>query len=139
MRDELVNKWRNSLVLNEEDSDTEEIETLRPVKDKSVSVERELLKRERKKFEVEKSLAYERIQLEKEMLKQEKERFDRMRRQYEKQKRLNEEIFQEAKLEFEKYKELEKQKLQLETKEMMNNCNNFKDFFDSYNSDDKIS
>lgn len=139
MRDELVNKWKSSLVFGDDVLNSEEIETLKPVKNKDLNVERELLKRERKKFEIEKSLAYERIQLEKEMLKQEKERFERMRRQYEKQKRLNEEIFQEAKLEFEKYKELEKQKLQLETREMMNNCNNFKDFFDNYNGDDKVS
>ena len=46
-----------------------------------------------------------------------------------------EESFQESKLEFEKYKELEMQKLQLETKEMINNCHNFKTFFDNYNGD----
>jgi len=135
MRDEVINRWKNSLILN---ADPEEIETLKPVKDKDLSVERELLRRERKKFEIERSLAYERIQLEMETLKQEKERFERMRRQYEKQKRLNEEIFQESKLEFEKYKELEKQKLQLETKEMLNGCDNFKDFFENY-QDDKRS
>lgn len=139
MRDELINKWKSSLVLNNERLESEEIETLKPVKDKDLNVEREILKRERKKFEIEKTLAYERIQLEIETLKQEKERFERMRRQYEKQKRLNEETFQEAKLEFEKYKELEKQKLELETKEILNNCNNFKDFFDSYNGDDRVS
>ena len=139
MRDELINRWKSSLVLNEEVIGPEEIETLKPVKDKDINVEREILKRERKKFEVEKALAYERIQLEIETLKQERERFERMRRQYEKQKRLNEETFQEAKLEFEKYKELEKQKLELETKEMLNNCNNFKDFFDNYNDDEKVS
>lgn len=134
MRDELINRWKNSLVLNEETVQPEEIETLKPVENKDLNVEKDLLRRERKKFEIEKSLAYERLQLEIEALKQEKERFERMRRQYEKQKRLNEENFQEAKLEFEKYKELEKQKLQLETKEILNNCNNFKDFFDSYNA-----
>lgn len=139
MRDELINKWKNSLVLNHEILDPEEIEILKPLKDKDLNVEKEILKRERKKFEIEKALAYERIQLEIETLKQEKERFERMKRQYEKQKRLNEEIFQEAKLEFEKYKELEKQKLELETKEILSNCNNFKDFFDNYNGNDKVS
>ncbi len=60
-----------------------------------------------------------------------------MRRQYEKQRRLDEETFQEAKLEFEKYKELEKQRMQLETREILNNCLNFKEFLDDYrtNSD----
>lgn len=194
MRDELITKWKNSLVLNDEKelfedieskvrpektieefaetlsddnvevSDTlviddnvdvepkvtdtvdevqvevkDEIETLEPIEENGLDVEKELLRMERKKFEIEKSLAYERLQLEIEMLKQEREKFDRLRRQYDKQRRLNEESFQEAKLEFEKYKELEMQKLQLETKEMLNNCHNFKDFFDSYNNDNKQS
>jgi hypothetical protein len=109
-----------------------EIETLEPVKNKSLDLERELLERERKKFEIEKSLARERIQLEREILKQDHNHFERMRRQYEKQRRLDEENFQEAKLEFEKYKELEKQKMQLETREILNNCMNFKEFLDDY-------
>lgn len=115
----------------------DEIETLEPIEENNLEVEKELLRMERKKFEIEKSLAYERLQLEIEMLKQEREKFDRVRRQYDKQRRLNEESFQEAKMEFEKYKELEMQKLQLETKEMLNNCHNFKNFFDSYNGDKK--
>lgn len=115
----------------------DEIEILEPVEGNGLDVEKELLRMERKKFEIEKSLAYERIQLEIETLKQEREKFDRMRRLYDKQRRLDEESFQEAKLEFEKYKELEMQKLQLETKEMLNNCHNFKEFFDNYNNDRK--
>ena len=115
----------------------DEIETLEPLEENNLDVEKELLRMERKKFEIEKSLAYERLQLEIEMLKQEREKFDRMRRQYDKQRRLNEEAFQDDKLEFEKYKELELQKLQLETREMLNNCHNFKDFFDSYSNDKK--
>ena len=137
MRDELVNKWRSSLILRSEP--TEEIEILQPLADKNIEVEKELLKRERKKLEVEKDLAYERIQLEFETLRQERECFERMRRQYEKQRKLDEESFQAVKLEFEKYKELEKQKLQLETKEMLNNCHNFKEFFDDYRGDNKMS
>ena len=115
----------------------EEIETLEPVAEKSADMELDLLRRERKKYEIEKSLAYDRLNLEKEILKQDREHFNRMRRQYEKQRRLDEETFQEAKLEFEKYKELEKQRMQLETKEILNNCLNFKEFLDDYrtNSD----
>ncbi len=113
---------------------SEEIETLEPVTEKSTDMELDLLRRERKKFEIEKSLAYDRINLEKEILKQDRNHFDRMRRQYEKQRRLDEETFQEAKLEFEKYKELEKQKMQLETREILNNCLNFKEFLDDYQS-----
>ncbi len=115
----------------------EEIETLEPVAEKSADMELDLLRRERKKYEIEKSLAYDRLNLEKEILKQDREHFNRMRRQYEKQRRLDEETFQEAKLEFEKYKELEKQRMQLETREILNNCLNFKEFLDDYrtNSD----
>lgn len=113
---------------------SEEIETLEPVANKSTDMELDLLRRERKKFEIEKSLAYDRLNLEKEILKQDRNHFDRMRRQYEKQRRLDEETFQELKLEFEKYKELEKQKMQLETKEIINNCLNFKEFLDDYQS-----
>lgn len=111
---------------------SEEIETLEPVTEKSTDMELDLLRRERKKFEIEKSLAYDRINLEKEILKQDRNHFERMRRQYEKQRRLDEETFQEAKIEFEKYKELEKQKMQLETREILNNCLNFKEFLDDY-------
>ena len=115
----------------------EEIETLEPVAEKSADMELDLLRRERKKYEIEKSLAYDRLNLEKEILNQDREHFNRMRRQYEKQRRLDEETFQEAKLEFEKYKELEKQRMQLETREILNNCLNFKEFLDDYrtNSD----
>ena len=115
----------------------EEIKTLEPVAEKSADMELDLLRRERKKYEIEKSLAYDRLNLEKEILKQDREHFNRMRRQYEKQRRLDEETFQEAKLEFEKYKELEKQRMQLETREILNNCLNFKEFLDDYrtNSD----
>ena len=115
----------------------EEIETLEPVAEKSADMELDLLRRERKKYEIEKSLAYDRLNLEKEILKQDREHFNRMRRQYEKQRRLDEETFQEAKLEFEKYNELEKQRMQLETREILNNCLNFKEFLDDYrtNSD----
>ena len=115
----------------------EEIETLEPVAEKSADMELDLLRRERKKYEIEKSLAYDRLNLEKEILKQDREHFNRMRRQYEKQRRLDEETFQEAKLEFEKYKELEKQRMQLETREILNNCLIFKEFLDDYrtNSD----
>ena len=115
----------------------EEIETLEPVAEKSADMELDLLRRERKKYEIEKSLAYDRLNLEKEILKQDREHFNRMRRQYEKQRRLDEETFQEAKLEFEKYKEWEKQRMQLETREILNNCLNFKEFLDDYrtNSD----
>ena len=54
MRDELINRWKNSLVLNEEVVQPEEIETLKPVENKDLNVEKDLLKRERKKFEIEK-------------------------------------------------------------------------------------
>jgi hypothetical protein len=131
MNEELIKKWKNSLALNLDDSD-EHIETLEPVEDKGLVLERALLKRERRKFEVEKSIANERLQLEVETIKQERSHFERMRRQYEKQKRLDEEAFQAAKLEFEKYKELEKLKMQVETKEILNNCMNFKDFIDDF-------
>jgi len=133
MNEELIRKWKNSLAINLDDAVYEEnIETLVPVEDKDNSLERELLRRERRKFELEKSLASERIQLELETIKQDRNHFERMRKQYEKQRRLDEETFQEAKLEFEKFKELEKLKMQLETKEILNNCLNFKEFLDDY-------
>ena len=37
MRDELINRWKSSLVLNEEVIGPEEIETLKPVKDKGLN------------------------------------------------------------------------------------------------------
>ncbi len=124
------------LAINTEKKDlldlAEEIETLEPVPVKSEDVELDILRRERKKFEIEKSIAYDRLNLEREILKQDRSHFERIRRQYEKQRRLDEETFQEAKLEFEKYKELEKQKMQLETREILNNCLNFKEFLDDY-------
>ena len=134
MNEELVNKWKNSLTINIESDNSEDIETLEPVTEKDLPFEKEVLMRERRKFDIERTLAYEKIHIEQETLKQERNQFDRMRKQYEKKRRLDEETFQEAKLEFEKYKELEKMKMQLETKEIINNCVNFKEFLDDYKS-----
>jgi len=134
MNEELINKWKSSLTLDIESDTSEDIETLEPVEEKDLAFEKELLLRERRKFEIERTLTYEKIHIEQETLKQEKNQFDRMRKQYEKKRRLDEETFQEAKLEFEKYKELEKMRMQLETKEIINNCSNFKEFLDDYKS-----
>ncbi len=90
------------------------------------------LTEERKAFEIEKELAYEKIRLEKEQLEQDKAKFARYKDEWESLKKLSEASFQAEKDEYEKQKQLEKEKRDLETKEIINSCVNFKQFLEKY-------
>ncbi len=87
---------------------------------------------ERQKFNKEMEFEYAKIQLERDILKSERAKFEKDKLEWEKSKKLSEENFQLEKDKWEKQKREEKEKIYLETKEIIDSCNDFKRFLENY-------
>lgn len=72
------------------------------------------------------------LKLEREELEYAKVQFERNKKEWEILKKLSEESFQAEKQEFAKKKQIEKDKMCLKTKELIDNLNQFRDFLENY-------
>lgn len=97
------------------------------------------LDEQRKLFETEKKLAYAKINLEREELEFERKKFERDKEAWQKLKKLSEESFQAEKDEYEKQMKREKEKMYLETKEIINSCTNYKELLQNYQKIQDVS
>lgn len=97
------------------------------------------IEEQRNLFEIEKKLAYAKIRLEREELEFEKQKFERDKEAWQKLKKLSEESFQAEKDEYEKQMEKEKEKMYLETKEIINSCTNYKELLQNYQKIQDVS
>lgn len=79
-------------------------------------------KEEKKEFTSNLELEYAKLRLEREALEQEKAVFERQKKEWETLKKLSEESFKAEKEEFVKKIKIEKEKLYLETKGIINSC-----------------
>lgn len=87
---------------------------------------------EKEKFRKEKEFEYTKIQLERDILESEKAKFEKEKLEWEENKKLSEENFRLEKEEWEKQKRTEQEKIYLETKEIINSCNDFKRYLENY-------
>ena len=94
---------------------------------------------ERKKFEIEKALEYEKINLEWAELEKAKAEFRKEREEFLQTKRLSEESFRIEKSEFEKNKKIEKKKINLETQGIIDSCYAFVKTIEDYKNNFDVS
>lgn len=73
-----------------------------------------------------------RIKLEEEILNFERKKFEREKEEWEKYKKMSELSLKSERDEFERYREEEIKKLNLETKRILDNCENFRKLFEKY-------
>lgn len=97
------------------------------------------LEEQRKLFEIEKEVAYAKINLEREELEFERKKFERDKEAWQRLKKLSEESFQAEKEEYEKQMNIEKEKMYLETKEVINSCANLKELLKDYQKIQDVS
>ena len=97
------------------------------------------LEEQRKLFELEKKVAYAKINLEREELEFERRKFERDKEAWQRLKKLSEESFQAEKEEYEKQMNIEKEKMYLETKEIINSCANYKELLKDYQKIQDVS
>lgn len=79
-------------------------------------------------------LEYAKLKIEREALEHEKAIFERQKREWEVLKKLSEESFQAEKEEYAKKIRLEKEKMYLETRGIINSCTDIKKEIDDYNN-----
>lgn len=110
MSDKDFNLLLNKLGINEKNNTTDDIEKKENIDDFSLN----------------------RIKLEEEILNFERKKFEREKEEWENYKKMSELSLKSEKEEFEKYKEEEIKKLNLETKRILDNCENFRKLFEKY-------
>ena len=81
---------------------------------------------------VDDDLSSSRIKLEEEILNFERKKFEREKQEWEDYKKMSEISLKSEKEAFEKYREEEIRKINLETKRILDNCENFKELFEKY-------
>lgn len=87
---------------------------------------------EKLKMKKEIEFEYTKIRLERDVLESEKAKFEKAKAEWEEQKRLSEENFRLEKEQWEEQKRTEKEKIYLETREIINSCNDFKRYLENY-------
>lgn len=97
------------------------------------------IEEERKKFEMEKALEYEKIHLEWTELEKEKVKFAKEREEFLQMKTLSEENFRIEKKNFDKEKQIEKKKMNLETQGLIDSCYAFIRTIEEYRKDHDVS
>ncbi len=97
------------------------------------------LDEQRKLFEIEKEIAYAKINLEREELEFERKKFERDKEAWQRLRKMSEESFQAEKDEYEKQMKIEKEKMYLETKEIINSCTNYKELLKDYQKIQDVS
>lgn len=73
-----------------------------------------------------------RIKLEEEILNFERKKFEREKQEWENYQKMSELSLKSEREEFEKYREEEIKKINLETKRILDNCENFRELFEKY-------
>ncbi len=79
-------------------------------------------------------IEYAKLRLEREALEQEKAAFERQKKEWETLRKLSEESFQAEKEEYAKKIKLEKEKMYLETREIVNSCTDIKKIIEDCNN-----
>ncbi len=97
-----------------------------------LGITKEAPKENTSNINTEKELVLAKINLEYQLLNLEKAKFEKEKREWEQSKKMSEESFKLEKEEFEKYKKLEKEKMYLETKELIDSCTNLKQYLEGY-------